>query len=421
MAAKADLLRLLEDTSRSQDAVLEEVLGTARRRKMSTEAVLRVCADLGATLPSPDRPQTVEEAVTSLVRHAFSKPERPHQAEEDEEAHQQGEDEVRTVSTNDIGTLHTLVATIGELSQAVLELKSEITDLKTMFTLERAEARDREQRQKNKITNLEKIIATHFESVDKTSDGTSSMLKSLDAKITNITNEQKKISPRAPSNSTSLSPSNHAHIPAIQRLGIDSDSTTAGPQRTYADSLAAPNTVHVPSSRSAKVLSMSDDRDTLRKVLQSPPTRAQAGAERPHTSVSTGQPGAVNHPRRGVQPLESDDEDDLWTLVSKAKPTGKKAAIYVGNLDDTAGEEKLREYINRRSRKAGIKPPKVHSCSVLRREEGELGSWGAHIVIDLQSLDIICNANFWPGRIYARPWVFRQKTAPEPKPTDRET
>ena len=91
-----------------------------------------------------------------------------------------------------------------------------------------------------------------------------------------------------------------------------------------------------------------------RKVLQSPPTRAQAGAERPLTSVSTGQPGAVNHPRRGVQPLESDDEDDLWTLVSKAKPTGKKAAIYVGNLDDTAGEEKLREYINRRSRKAGI-------------------------------------------------------------------
>ena len=163
------------------------------------------------------------------------------------------------------------------------------------------------------------------------------------------------------------------------------------------------------------MLSTSDDRDTLRKVVQSPPTRAQAGAECPHTSASTGQPGAVNHPRRGVQPLESDDEDDLWTLVSKAKPTGKKAAIYVGNLDDTAGEEKLREYINRRSRKAGIKPPKVHSCSVLRREEGELGSWGAHIVIDLQSLDSICNGNFWPGRIYACPWVFRQKTAPEHK------
>ena len=247
-------------------------------KNRSTEAVLRVCTDPGATLPSPDRPQTVEEAVTSTVRHAFSKPERSHQAEEDEEADQQGEDEVCTVSTNNIGALHILVAAIGELSQAVSELKSEITDLKTMFTLERAEAEDREQRQKNKITKLEKILATHFESVDKTSDGTSSMLKSLDVKITNITNEQKKVSPRAPSNSTSLSPSNHADIPAIQRLGIDSDSTTAGPQRTYTDSLATPNTVHVPS-RSAKVLSTSDDRDTLRKVLQSPPTRAQAGAE----------------------------------------------------------------------------------------------------------------------------------------------
>ena len=83
MAAKADLLRLPEETSRSQDTVLEEALGAARRRKISTEAVLRVCADLGATLPSPDRPQTVEEAVTSLVRHAFSKPERSDQDEED--------------------------------------------------------------------------------------------------------------------------------------------------------------------------------------------------------------------------------------------------------------------------------------------------------------------------------------------------
>ena len=80
MAAKADLLRLRlpEDMSRSQDTVLEEVFGAARRRKMSTEPVLRVRADLGATLPSPDQPQTVEETVTSLVRHAFLKPERPH-------------------------------------------------------------------------------------------------------------------------------------------------------------------------------------------------------------------------------------------------------------------------------------------------------------------------------------------------------
>ena len=120
---------------------------------------------------------------------------------------------------------------------------------------------------------------------------------------------------------------------------------------------------------------------------EGPGSRLCIGAEFPHTSASTGQPDAVHHPRRGVQPLESDDEDDLWTLVSKAKSTGKKAAIYVGNLDDTAGEGKLRECINRRSRTAGIKPPKVHSCSVLRREDGELGSWGAHIVIDLQSLD----------------------------------
>ena len=141
--------------------------------------------------------------------------------------------------------------------------------------------------------------------------------------------------------------------------------------------------------------------------------RPQCTAYNAGSTCSTGQPVAVGHLRRGVQPLESDDEDDLWTLVSKSKPTGKKAAIYVGNLDDSACEEKLCNFIDRRSKKAGIKSPKIHSCSILRREEGELGSWGAHIVIDLLSLDYICNGNFWPGRIYARPWVFRKKTAPE--------
>ena len=210
---------------------------------------------------------------------------------------------------------------------------------------------------------------------------------------------------------TPFPPSNHDHIPAVQRLGLDSDSAT-GPQPTYADRASFPLSAPRPGKVSSTALAAAAHA-SHGPIPQSSRAQAPVGTERPHSRSSTGQPVAVGHLRRGVQPLESDDEDDLWTLVSKSEPTGKKAAIYVGNLDDSACEEKLCNFIHRRSKKAGIKSPKIHSCSILRREEGELGSWGAHIVIDLLSLDYICNGNFWPGRIYARPWVFRKKTAPE--------
>ena len=41
------------------------------------------------------------------------------------------------------------------------------------------------------------------------------------------------------------------------------------------------------------------------------------------------------------------------------------------------------------------------------REEGELGSWGAHLAIDHASKENLRNRHFWPGRVYARPWNFR--------------
>ena len=90
-------------------------------------------------------------------------------------------------------------------------------------------------------------------------------------------------------------------------------------------------------------------------------------------------------------------------------PRYTEPALYVGNLDESASEEKLLEFIEKRSIQAGLKRPKVHTCSIIRREEGELGSWGAHLVIDHGSHELLNNRNFWPGRVYARPWTFRGK------------
>ena len=114
----------------------------------------------------------------------------------------------------------------------------------------------------------------------------------------------------------------------------------------------------------------------------------------PQSRKTTGETIA---PTEQVQPLALDDEDNLWSLVTKKKPTGKKAVLYVGNLDETVTEDKLREYIQKRSEKAGIRQPDIFSCSIIRREEGELGSWGAHLAIDHASKENLRNRHFWPG------------------------
>ena len=122
-----------------------------------------------------------------------------------------------------------------------------------------------------------------------------------------------------------------------------------------------------------------------------------------------------------VEPIAPDDDDDkLWSLMLKAKPTGKKSVLYIGNLEENASEEKLREYVEKRSQKAGISQPKVFNCTIFSREEGELGSWAARITIDHTSHEYVCSRYFWPGRVYARPWKFREQSREEEQKRDRQ-
>ena len=68
MTAKADLLRVLQDVSRSEEAIRADCLSIARRRKMSTEAITRVGTEVGVVFRTSRKPVNVEEAVTCLVR-----------------------------------------------------------------------------------------------------------------------------------------------------------------------------------------------------------------------------------------------------------------------------------------------------------------------------------------------------------------
>ena len=135
------------------------------------------------------------------------------------------------------------------------------------------------------------------------------------------------------------------------------------------------------------------------------------GQSQPETASAseTKQRAPTKTSRTVIKPLQSDDKDDLWTLVSKAKPSGRKAVLYVGNLEENTNEDQVQEYVRRRSMNAGINQLKLHNCKVYRREEGELGNWATRITVNEASAEYLCNRNFWCGRVYARPWIFREE------------
>ena len=276
-----------------------------------------------------------------------------------------------------------------------------------MFIRERSEAQDREQRQKNKVTELQNILNTHVESIDKTSDMACTMLKSIDAKTTTVISDLKKAESALRSESRSTpgtcasicmhTPDTHVKRGTTTTATSDSDTS----QSMHSDGV----TKH-PAGRASTTDSVSPASQHKKSAtVACAPTTTKPAPPRPHA----------------VEPIAPDDDDDkLWSLMLKAKPTGKKSVLYVGNLEDNASEENLREYIEKRSQKAGINQPKIYNCTIFSREEGELGSWAARITIDHTSHEHVCSRYFWPGRVYARPWKFREQSREEEQKRDRQ-
>ena len=205
-------------------------------------------------------------------------------------------------------------------------------------------------------------------------------MKSLDGRTTSILHEVKKLTPESTCSTSS----------SVQR---ERTCTTAG--------VPAATNIRIRNDRVKAKRSWADVVDDNSHQGRSQPETASASETKHRAPTKTS--------RTVIEPLQSDDEDDLWTLVSKAKPSGRKAVLYVGNLEENTNEDQVQEYVRRRSMKAGITQPKLHNCKVYRREEGELGNWAARITVDEAPAEYLCNRNFWCGRVYARPWIFREE------------
>ena len=90
---------------------------------------------------------------------------------------------------------------------------------------------------------------------------------------------------------------------------------------------------------------------------------------------------------------------------------GKKAVGYVGNLRHDLSEDALSNFVKQRCAKIpGLNQPKIYNCKIFNKasdEEGAALFCGARLTVDHASVASLCSREFWPGRSYARPWIFK--------------
>ena len=415
MTAKADLQRALklENTDGPEDAVRAEVLTVARRRKMSVEAIIRAGTDIGAApRPTSERPLTVEEAVKSLVQHFLSAARAAQSSldeNEEDQANQQDECEgveatVSTHATHD----HTHKGGLGETladgnprleGASNKELFSMIQRLVSTLDEERIASKDRELRLNQKINEL----SAQVESLTERLTDLGKETQARDEKLTKRVNDVKACVMSAYSNTPTRT---KAHSPTRDTLTAHAETNAYTAAATYSEATQSNPRRQRRSSADPLTDQVTEQRRTT-PIVSSPektkrhPTRAQANtcrrAEQPQWNRDDG---------------DEDEDDQLWTLVAGKKPTGKKAVIYVGNLKIGAKDNEVTEYIKRRCEKLCIRPPTIHNCKIFEKdaEESEIVEFcGARLTIDQGPLEIICDRQFWPGRSYARPWVFRDR------------
>ena len=441
MSARADLLRMLEDADRPEQELHAEVLALVAKTKMSTKDILRVCGDFGLETTATCKQQTREQLLTSLVSKALVRARREEKARAEPAADKSKEDtvSVHTKHTSALQNADVLQAMSAkkrtsctqhekpeegcnqdELSREKMKEHPTPVDelppgeenrmipnnLMSLFALYKADAEDREARLTRiirsltkKVESLECDLSTFREEAKKNEERLMKKVSDLSAKLGSASSD---LSARI------------ASLPTL--LPTPAESSASSQQGDSAGVQAYSTSIRTPSGPTAR--SVPPHLSVPPQASQASRPRATNASTHSDRSQTTARPqlstaeqkdtGETIAPTEQVQQLALDDEDNLWSLVTKKKPTGKKAVLYVGNLDETVTEEKLREYIQKRSEKAGIRQPDIFSCSIIRREEGELGSWGAHLAIDHASKENLRNRHFWTGGVYARPWNFRK-------------
>ena len=99
-------------------------------------------------------------------------------------------------------------------------------------------------------------------------------------------------------------------------------------------------------------------------------------------------------------------EDDLWSSLTDDPPPVKKAVLYVGNLRQHLDNEALADSIRSRCKAGGEVNLSILEVKLSPMPTNPSYQW-AHVTVPQSAEGILTAPNFWPGRVYCRPWRFQ--------------
>ena len=300
-----------------------------------------------------------------------------------------------------------IVPLLEPLKSFITDLQKRVSDLEqqaTEFKREREEAMDRETRLNNHLKEIRREMSTLKGEIEelKSAKLESAPLEEQDESKKRLRKRKKKTK-----TTTEMCPEEgkgrhlgksciwaeeDTSVEALE-TGSDEDVEKGRVRSTCISSETSSSSSSAPSSAS-RTYRMAL---TTHKQIENKKGEEKAPSPRPQKQLPAAGRFAFD---------ESDDE--LWKLVAKQKPTGKKAVFYVGNLSKDTTATSLEAYIQKRSERVGVKPPTVYGSNILSaKNDGQF--CGAHITIDHASASWFSDASFWIRPVYAREWVFRNQ------------
>ena len=308
-----------------------------------------------------------------------------------------------------------IVPLLDPLKSFIADLQKRVSDLEqqaTEFKREREEAMDRETRLNNHLKEIKREMSTLKGEIEelKSIKIESGSLEEQDESKKRLRKRKKKTK-----TTTEMCPEEGKgrHLgkssiwaeedTSVEALETGSDEDVGkGPVRNACISSETSSSSLAPSSASRTYrMALTTHKQVDNKKGEE---KARAPSPRPQKQL----------PAAGRFAFDERD-DELWKLVAKQKPTGKKAVFYVGNLSKDTTATCLEAYIQKRSERVGVKPPTVYGSSILSaKNDGQF--CGAHITIDHASAAWFSDASFWVRPVYAREWVFRNQQEQDDKP-----
>ena len=102
-----------------------------------------------------------------------------------------------------------------------------------------------------------------------------------------------------------------------------------------------------------------------------------------------------------IAAMDSDDEDELYTLVTNKKPSGPKIDIFVGNLKAGITSDELEHFVLERAGESEVRV-KIYKVKLFDKTTHV----NARLTINKVSESLLTSTTFWPRSLYGRRWDY---------------